>query len=69
MPIEIGRAHGNGYHDSIYRKVTMTKNCSECTNEKVMQGRIDNNLIIKVCPTTCDCFELCVAKSGEVSLP
>ena len=66
MPIKFGKKHGNGYHDSVYVKVKTTKNSTECSNEKIMNARIKLNLVIKNCPTTCEFFEKCIAKSGEV---
>ena len=67
MPIDFGKKHGNGYHGNIYKKVIITKNCSECTSEKVMAFRIKSKMIVKNCPDTCDFFELCIEKSGEGS--
>ena len=66
MPIEFGRKHGTGYHGNVYQTVKFTRNCSECTTPKVMKFRIDNQMIIKNCPDTCEFFEMCIAKSGEV---
>ena len=66
MPIEMGKRHGNSYANSTYKKIIVTSKCSECTSPKVMQARIDNKMIIKNCPATCEFFEDCIAKSGEV---
>jgi len=66
MPIEMGRRHGNSYTNSTYKKIIFTFNSSECTSPKIMQARIDNKLVLSQCPATCEFFEECVAKSGEV---
>lgn len=67
-PVEFGRKHGTGYHGNVDRWVKTKPNsrCSECTSEKVMRFRIENKMVVKNCPSTCEFFEQCVAKSGEV---
>ena len=68
MPMVYGRKHGNGYHGNVTQKVTFVSlvKGTECTSPKVMQFRLREKLIIKKCPATCEFFEQCVAKSGEV---
>ena len=68
MPVEFGRKHGTGYHGNVQREVKFKPNsrAKECTSPAVMRFRISNKLIISQCPSTCDFFEKCVEKSGEV---
>ena len=64
---KITRGNGKTNHRTHYYKKTIaTKNASECSSEKVMRFRLLNKMIIKICPDTCDFFEKCIAKSGEV---
>jgi len=68
MPFEFGKKHGNGYINHRDQKVVYKplKKSKECTTPTIMQFRINNDLVLKQCPESCDFFEECLNKSLEL---
>lgn len=68
MPIEFGKKHGTGYHANVDRSVKFKTNANakECTSPKVMKFRLNNDMVLKQCPSTCEFFEECLNKSLEL---
>ena len=58
------RNHRSHYYSGINIKITK----GQCKGEKEMRSRINNAIIIIKCPDTCEFFEKCIAKSGEVNI-
>ena len=56
------RKHRSHYYSGI--NVNIEK--GQCKDDKSMASRINNGIIIIKCPDTCEFFEACIAKSGEV---
>jgi hypothetical protein len=56
------RNHRSHYYSGI--NINIEK--GQCKDEKAMSSRINNGIIIIKCLGTCEFFEKCIAKSGEV---
>ena len=67
MNKKITRGNSKRNHRShYYTGVNINIEKSQCKDEKGMASRINNGIIIIKCPDTCEFFEKCIAKSGEV---
>ena len=60
-------SRGNGkFNHRTHNYTNININKGECNHGGDMLSRINNGIVIVKCPNTCEFFEKCIAKSGEV---